>query len=193
MHRGYRTEAGERRCARTSRPASCCCAPAGPGCAPAARLLLDPLCGSTGHALVIELALDPRGAGLARGYFGFLGWRGHDAALWARLVDEARAAAPRRRAARGTDRDAAVLRSAVANAQRAGVADQVRFEALPLAAARPLDAAPGLVVTSPPYGERLGDDAAAREVHRGSAAFHQLASRHPPAGCPARCASCSCA
>ncbi len=52
--------------------------------------LLDPMCGS--GTLPIEaamMALDVA-PGLLRSYFGFIGWRGHDRALWARLIEEAR-------------------------------------------------------------------------------------------------------
>ena len=53
--------------------------------------LVDPMCGS--GTLPIEaamMALDIA-PGLLRSYFGFVGWRGHDRALWAQLIEEARA------------------------------------------------------------------------------------------------------
>ena len=171
--RGYRTETGEAPL-RENLAAGILLRAGWPAAAARGAPLLDPLCGS--GTLVIEAALIAAGLapGLRREYFGFLGWRGHDAALWSRIVSEARDAAAAVRAAcdggaprlRGTDRDAAVLRIATANAQRAGVADWVCFEALPVADVRPGDATPGLIVANPPYGERLGDDAAACAVHR---------------------------
>ena len=60
---------------------------------------LDPMCGS--GTLVIEAAMiaADRAPGLQRDYFGFLGWKGHDAPLWQRLCEAARARAqPRSRA-----------------------------------------------------------------------------------------------
>ncbi|MCC7461896.1 MAG: bifunctional 23S rRNA (guanine(2069)-N(7))-methyltransferase RlmK/23S rRNA (guanine(2445)-N(2))-methyltransferase RlmL [Gammaproteobacteria bacterium] len=171
--RGYRTEAGEAPL-RENLAAGMLLRAGWPRLCAAGAPFLDPLCGS--GTLVIEAALIAAGMapGLGREYFGFLGWRGHDAALWARLVGEARAVAAAVRDARpadaaplrGTDRDAAVLRNAAANAGRAGVADWVRFEALPVGAVRPPDATPGLIVTNPPYGERLGEAATARALHR---------------------------
>ena len=131
---------------------------------------LDPLCGS--GTLVIEAALiaADRAPGLTRSYFGFLGWRGHDAALWRRLCEEARARCRQpsadQPALRGRDRDPAAVRAAVANAERAGIAPWVRFEVGPLEAARPAGAGSGLLCTNPPYGARLADLAAARAVHR---------------------------
>ncbi|MGB8692436.1 MAG: bifunctional 23S rRNA (guanine(2069)-N(7))-methyltransferase RlmK/23S rRNA (guanine(2445)-N(2))-methyltransferase RlmL, partial [Steroidobacteraceae bacterium] len=138
-----------------------------PAIAEAGGGFLDPMCGS--GTLPIEAALIAAdiAPGLQRDYWGFLGWRGHDAALWQTLLEAARA---RVRAQvpvsiRGSDQDAAVLRNAALNAQRAGVAALVHFACLPVSAARP-DSATGLVCTNPPYGARLGDDSLARDAHR---------------------------
>ena len=65
--------------------------------------------------------------GLTRNYFGFLGWRGHDEALWQSLVDAAeRRADAGFRALKsvffGSDNDPRVLAEAKRNAQEAGVA-----------------------------------------------------------------------
>src|SRR5690606_35138638 len=51
--------------------------------------LVDPMCGS--GTLLIEAARISADVapGLGRAYFGFLGWCGHDAALWNALVAEA--------------------------------------------------------------------------------------------------------
>jgi 23S rRNA (guanine2445-N2)-methyltransferase / 23S rRNA (guanine2069-N7)-methyltransferase len=122
---------------------------------------VDPLCGS--GTLVIEAALIAADAapGLGRKYFGFLRWRGHDAAVWQRLVAEAR---ERRAAAdlgrvvlRGFDRDASIVRAARENAAAAGVAAHVELAARELAELPAAPAARGLVAVNPPYGERLGE------------------------------------
>jgi 23S rRNA (guanine2445-N2)-methyltransferase / 23S rRNA (guanine2069-N7)-methyltransferase len=167
--RGYRTQAGEAPL-RENLAAGLLLRAGWPAACARGAPFLDPLCGS--GTLVIEAALIAAGRapGLQRGYFGFLGWRGHDATLWTRLLSEARAAArgapPGAARLCGSDQDAAVLRVAAANAQRAGVADWVRFEPLALAAVRPSGSTAGLIVTNPPYGERLSDAATARAVHR---------------------------
>ncbi|HEX4024848.1 MAG TPA: bifunctional 23S rRNA (guanine(2069)-N(7))-methyltransferase RlmK/23S rRNA (guanine(2445)-N(2))-methyltransferase RlmL [Steroidobacteraceae bacterium] len=128
---------------------------------------LDPMCGS--GTLVIEAAMIAarRAPGLARDYFGFLGWRQHQSALWQGLCDEARALAAGEIASviRGSDIDQRALGMAATNAQRAGVAQLVRFEHRPVASVRPLGGEPGLVCTNPPYGERLGDTTQARLLH----------------------------
>jgi 23S rRNA (guanine2445-N2)-methyltransferase / 23S rRNA (guanine2069-N7)-methyltransferase len=66
---------------------------------------------------------------------------------------------------RGSDAHAVVLRAALANAGRAGVLELVRLEQRALSDVRPAGAAAGLLCTNPPYGERLGDVAAARALH----------------------------
>lgn len=127
--------------------------------------LVDPLCGS--GTLPIEAALIAAdiAPGLARGYWGLLGWRQHDADAWQQLLAEAR---DRRqsgstrlgRRLHGYDQDAAAIRAALANLQRAGLAGHVHFERRTLSEAAPWrECEPGLVVANPPYGERLGSDA----------------------------------
>ena len=161
-----------------------------PDMAAAGAQFLDPMCGS--GTLVIEAALIAArcAPGLRRAYFGFLGWRGHDAALWLRVCEEARArcvAEPQpTMVIRGQDRDPAAVRDARANAQRAGIASWVSFEMRPLSQAEPAQTdrgaaggvtvddgvnggatrGAGLVCTNPPYGVRLDDLDAARLVHR---------------------------
>ena len=164
--RGYRQEAGEAPL-RENLAAGVLLRARWDEAAAAGREFLDPLCGS--GTLVIEAAMiaAQRAPALDREYFGFLGWRGHDATLWATLREEARSQAlaslPSR--IRGSDIDARVLQRAQHNASRAGVAALVSFERSALGAVRPLAAAPGMLCTNPPYGERLGDAEAARALH----------------------------
>jgi 23S rRNA (guanine2445-N2)-methyltransferase / 23S rRNA (guanine2069-N7)-methyltransferase len=131
---------------------------------------LDPLCGS--GTLVIEAAAIAAGIapGLDRAYFGFLGWKGHDEALWQALRAEALAAsrldAAARLVIRGQDRDPRAIERARENANNAGVGTVVEFETKPLAAAAPTPERPGLLCTNPPYGVRLEDREVARALHR---------------------------
>jgi 23S rRNA (guanine2069-N7)-methyltransferase / 23S rRNA (guanine2445-N2)-methyltransferase len=135
---------------------------------------LDPLCGSGTLCIEAALIAGDRAPGLTREYFGFLGWRGHDAPLWERLRAEAltraRAGEASPAIVRGRDRAAEAIRTARENAARAGVAERVRLEVGVLADAAPLagrspDRA-GLLATNPPYGVRLEDARTARAVHR---------------------------
>ena len=133
---------------------------------------LDPLCGSGTLAIEAALIAGDRAPGLGRQYFGFLNWHGHDAALWAQLLREARARAAAGEATavrvRGSDRDRHAVRAAIDNARRAGVERWTSFavgwlrDAVPPAPAE----TPGLLCTNPPYGVRLEDRASARAVHR---------------------------
>jgi 23S rRNA (guanine2445-N2)-methyltransferase / 23S rRNA (guanine2069-N7)-methyltransferase len=108
--------------------------------APGAQFL-DPMCGS--GTLVIEAAMIAAdiAPGLTREYYGFLGWRGHEAQLWQELVDEAktriRTEVPL--IIRGQDRDGSMIRVARGNADRAGVGHLVRFEVKALADAAPAE------------------------------------------------------
>src|SRR6202034_3017522 len=108
-----------------------------------------------------------RAPGLLRDYFGFIGWRQHDTALWLRLQGEARARAGSavKSLIRGSDADQRALAASLANAQRAEVQTLLRFEHCSVEQVRPLGDAPGLICTNPPYGERLGDTREAAAVH----------------------------
>jgi len=132
---------------------------------------LDPLCGSGTLCIEAALIAADHAPGLKREYFGFLNWRGHDAALWARLCTEAHGRAREGDATTvrllGRDQDERAIEQARANARRAGIAALVQFERGALAEARPPAATgAGLVCTNPPYGERLADRARAHRVHR---------------------------
>src|SRR5262249_11260075 len=113
------------------------------------RPLVDPMCGS--GTLVIEAALIAAGRapGQKPARFGFHGWPLHDAGLWQRLVAEA---AKNRNVVTstmvGSDLDPHALHHARTQAERAGVADLLRFEERPLAELGPVGDQPGLLVTN---------------------------------------------
>ena len=129
--------------------------------------LLDPMCGS--GTIPIEGALLARGiapglaapgAGARTRDFAFTRWPHHDAAGWDGVVTKAEAARERRRASaippvQGSDRDAGGIVAAMANARRAGVADDLELSVRPLSAVEP-PAGVGWLVSNPPYGVRVG-------------------------------------
>jgi 23S rRNA (guanine2069-N7)-methyltransferase / 23S rRNA (guanine2445-N2)-methyltransferase len=164
--RGYRTEAGEAPL-RENLAAGLLLRARWPQAAQRGAEFLDPMCGS--GTLVIEAAMiaGQRAPGLQRDYFGFLGWKGHDAALWQQLKTEAAHSAVSEVAStmRGSDIDQRALTIAAANAERAGVTALISLEHRPVASVRPLGEEPGLICTNPPYGERLGDEAQSRSVY----------------------------
>lgn len=135
--------------------------------------LVDPLCGS--GTLLIEAAWMAADVapGWKRDYYGVLCWAGHHAALWQRLREEVAARAQdglSRLQTRffGFDQDAQVLEEARHNAQHAGVAGFVHLGRQSLAHLRkPHECTlPGLVITNPPYGLRLGDRDTLQPLYR---------------------------
>lgn len=126
--------------------------------------LLDPFCGSGTIAIEAALMARRRAPGFSR-RFAFMDWPGFDAALWEGLKDEARKEAtdvPLTILA--SDRDAGAIRAAKANAERAGVADAIRFSCRALSAIEP-PAAKGWIVTNPPYGVRVGEKKLLRDLY----------------------------
>jgi 23S rRNA (guanine2445-N2)-methyltransferase / 23S rRNA (guanine2069-N7)-methyltransferase len=128
---------------------------------------LDPMCGA--GTLVIEAAwiAAQQAPGSLRDYFGFLGWRQHDAELWQRIK---KAADDRVRKPavfiRGQDQDLSIIKIARANAKRAGVADFVQFGVADIKSTAPAGTRPGVLVVNPPYGVRLEEQQTARMIHR---------------------------
>ena len=64
----------------------------------------------------------------------------------------------------GSDRDAGAIASAAANAERAGVARDIRFEVAAVSSVKP-PAGPGLLATNPPYGVRVGRAGDLRDLY----------------------------
>ncbi|MEW5736197.1 MAG: THUMP domain-containing protein, partial [Thermodesulfobacteriota bacterium] len=125
--------------------------------------LCDPMCGS--GTLLIEAALmaSDTAPALFRDYFGFLGWKGHDPALWERLVSVAKNRAVAGKAAlppiAGCDSDPKAVMAAQKNIFRAGLSDFIKVLKRDLSKLDPPEnkrSKTGLLITNPPYGERLG-------------------------------------
>ena len=136
-----------------------------PARAKAGEALIDPLCGA--GTLLIEAALmaSDQAPNLNRRRFGLHGWAQHQQAVWEALQREAQARASigRKRcknALFGFDQSPAALSAAKANAMRAGIPALITFHGQGVAQLeRPqgLAATSGLLITNPPYGERLGE------------------------------------
>lgn len=117
--------------------------------------VLDPMCGS--GTFVIEAAEMAAGLNPGRSRrFAFESLAGFDAAAWEAMRQGAPQVASEARFF-GSDRDAGAVRSATANAERAGVADLCGFDCHAISdLARP-DGPAGLVIVNPPYGARIGN------------------------------------
>jgi len=164
--RGYRTEGGK--APLKENLAAALLQRAGwPDIAARGGALLDPMCGS--GTLVLEAALmaSDCAPGLLRDHFGFLTWKQHVPEMWQSLRQEAQ---DRRNLGMavlpylyGYDQDARAISAAKTNAIRAGVGDVVQFRQQNLDQFSPCDlpksqAEPaGLIITNPPYGERMGE------------------------------------
>lgn len=136
-----------------------------PEMAKAGKHLVDPMCGS--GTLLIEAGLMAADVapGLNRQEHGFERWHGHNRKLWLELVEEAR----ERRADGinsmknrfyGFDKDAKQLDAASANLARSGLAGLIHLEKREVEQLRiSKDAIEqgGLLITNPPYGERLSE------------------------------------
>ena len=124
--------------------------------------LLDPMCGS--GTLIIEGAMMAAdiAPGILRGHFGFHYWLQHDQALWDSLVIEAQ---ERKTAGlekleldiRGYDANPRVLEFTTQNIENAGLDEHIRLAHKPIDQFGKPTAETGLLLTNPPYGERLGE------------------------------------
>ncbi len=127
----------------------------------------DPLCGS--GTLPIEAAWIAlrRPPGLTRRRFGFQGWMDYDVQLWTSLRDDARRGV--RRALPAPILASDIRGDAVAmardNARAAGIGHLLRFEKRDVRDFRPPEGPPGVILCNPPYGERLGEEAALGELY----------------------------
>ena len=123
--------------------------------------LLDPMCGS-GTLLVegAQIATD-RAPGLLRSRWGFDAWLGNDPGAWADLLEEADERAEAARHASpliaGRDADPGAVDVARGCLERAGLSHAVGLEVGDVSGAAPPEGSgPGLVLTNPPHGLRLG-------------------------------------
>lgn len=135
--------------------------------------VVDPFCGS--GTIPIEAALLARrippamaSPGFTPRDFACLHWPDLPHEVWEAEVAEARARIRpldrRQFTVYGSDRDARAVEAARANAERAGVLDDVELATAPLSRA-PHPDQPGWVVTNPPFGTRLGGRKSLRPLY----------------------------
>ncbi len=136
--------------------------------------LLDPMCGSGTFLTEAALIATRTAPGRMRTHFGFSQWLGHDAKLWQTLLDEADAQVLSDRkklpVLRGYDALPAAVAAAIDNIERIGARGWVHVEKRQLAQCEPIDFGvplepQGILVTNPPYGERLGEVDKLRRVY----------------------------
>ncbi len=135
------------------------------------KQLVDPMCGA--GTLITEAAMIAAdiAPGLLRRRWGFDRWCGHQPSVWTPIYQEAQ---ERREAGlaksqvpmRGFDADKQAIDRARANADALGVSDLVEFTRCDLASlVLPNAEVRGLLISNPPYGERLGEQSSLRFLY----------------------------
>jgi 23S rRNA (guanine2445-N2)-methyltransferase / 23S rRNA (guanine2069-N7)-methyltransferase len=167
--RGYRTGAGEAPLKETLAAAIAHLAGVRAGMS-SDICIMDPLCGSGTLLIEAALMLGDSAPGLLRDNFGFHHWLGHNEKMWETLVDEAvqredeHADSPWPMLI-GYDADPRVVAVARKNITNAGLADRITVKQRQLARILP-PTSKGLLLTNPPYGERLSEKEAVKYLYR---------------------------
>ncbi|ESS71913.1 ribosomal RNA large subunit methyltransferase K/L [Methyloglobulus morosus KoM1] len=133
--------------------------------------LIDPMCGS--GTLLVEGAMIAAdyAPGLLRDYYGFIGWKKHDATSWKSLLSEAlqRKTTGLKQLPMivGFDKDRRNINAAHTHIATAGLEGKIHLECREIADAAPaLSWKTGLLICNPPYGERLGDEQETAELYK---------------------------
>ena len=133
--------------------------------------LLDPMCGSGTLLLEGAMIAADYAPGLLRDYFGFIGWKKHDADCWKKLRTEA---LQRRKTGMeklpvivGFDQNRHTVNAALTHIANAGLQNKIHVERRDIEYAEPAESwTPGLLICNPPYGERLGDEQETAELYK---------------------------
>ncbi|OCG24870.1 23S rRNA (guanine(2445)-N(2))/(guanine(2069)-N(7))-methyltransferase [Gilliamella sp. App2-1] len=130
--------------------------------------LLDPMCGS--GTLLIEAAMiaSKIPPGLQRKQWGFFAWKGFNPTLWNSLLFSAKQNVCKPNTPFiGYDNNPAVLERAKQNAIQAGVGDLITFSVQDVTQlSHPLlTQTTGMIISNPPYGERLESEPALIALH----------------------------
>ena len=127
--------------------------------------LLDPLCGAGTIPIEGALLARRRAPGVNRG-FAFMRWPSFERGEWERRVTDARerelpgVSVP----ITGSDRDDGAIEAALANAERAGVGADVELVRRSVSALQ-RTGDNGWLLTNPPYGVRVGEPGAVRDLY----------------------------
>ncbi len=119
--------------------------------------LIDPMCGS--GTIPIEAARLARRMAPGRDRrFAFLDWPETKLGAWKARLEQARESELPRSPVGigGADRDKGAIDAAMANAERAGVREDLDLRVEPISALTPEESR-GLVIANPPYGTRVGE------------------------------------
>lgn len=126
--------------------------------------LVDPMCGSgtfLTEAAQMALGIAP---GLGRAYYGFNQWKQHDVSSWGQLLKQAQAEADAAQQSeqdlkiQGYDESHSSVNATRKNIQATGLAKWISVDTHTIKeCVNPFPDHTGLLLSNPPYGERLGD------------------------------------
>ena len=122
------------------------------------QAFLDPMCGSGTFLIEAALIATNQAPGLRRD-FGFMAWKNFDKALFKNIKKSYQNAIIHKDFLRiyGSDKDLRAIRVSKKNLVLAGFEDCIQLACKQFKEIKPpLDE--GVLVTNPPYGERIGDD-----------------------------------
>ena len=122
--------------------------------------LLDPMCGSGTFLIEAAMIAQNQAPGLKRS-FGFEHWKNFDSNLFSKLKSEYKAKIKPINFAKiyGSDIDLRSIRVAKANLQEAGLAEAVQLSCKNFTEIDPPESeGESVLITNPPYGERIGED-----------------------------------
>ncbi|MFA6053259.1 MAG: bifunctional 23S rRNA (guanine(2069)-N(7))-methyltransferase RlmK/23S rRNA (guanine(2445)-N(2))-methyltransferase RlmL [Methylobacter sp.] len=133
--------------------------------------LIDPMCGSGTLLLEGAMIAADYAPGLLRDYFGFTGWKKHDAECWKKLRAEAeqrkKTGLEKLPVIVGFDQNRHTVNTALAHIANAGLQNKIHVERRDIEDAEPAESwKPGLLICNPPYGERLGDEPETAELYK---------------------------
>ena len=121
------------------------------------RPFVDPMCGSGTFLCEAALIAANIAPGVFRKRFAFEAWPDFDAELFDRIYNDDSAERPVTKPIIGADISPKAIDIAAANLKSAGVARHVQLSVRPIArwTAEDVPAEAGVIVTNPPYGERI--------------------------------------
>ncbi|MGH4050432.1 MAG: THUMP domain-containing class I SAM-dependent RNA methyltransferase [Clostridium sp.] len=130
------------------------------------RVLADPLCGSGTIPIEAALIAKNMAPGINREFVSET-WPNIDSDIWVQVREGARkTVSPNEIEILASDIDGSLLRTAMQNAEKAGVAEFIKFQKIPMQTFASRQKY-GVIITNPPYGERLGEREQVKKIHEG--------------------------
>ncbi len=119
--------------------------------------LVDPMCGSGTFLIEAALIAANINPGVYRKHFAFENWKDFDSALFDRLYNDDSAEREFKYKIYGADISPKAVEIADRNIRSAGVGRMIDLQTKPLSAWTEVHEG-GVLITNPPYGERIGSD-----------------------------------